>query len=77
MKNSNLSKLSRAALKNITGGKLYPSPECTSSSGCHRYGEVSIKTCNGTYTMSRYGCVGGKCIVITKICPPLIIKPNF
>ncbi|WPO83123.1 hypothetical protein SD427_01935 [Chryseobacterium sp. JJR-5R] len=71
MKKINLTKLSRQALKDITGGDLYPALECYSNIECSRYGEALIMCPDGTSSMTNYSCLGGKCVMNAGSCPPV------
>lgn len=74
MKKINLTKLSRQALKDITGGDLYPALECYSNGECSRYGEALIMCPDGTSSMTNYSCLGGKCVINAGFCPPVGIE---
>lgn len=74
MKKINLTKLSRQALKDITGGDLYPALECYSNGECSRYGEALIMCPDGTSSMTNYSCLGGKCVMNAGSCPPVEIS---
>jgi len=74
MKKIQLTKLSRQSLKDVYGGTLYPALECYSDRECAKYGEALIMCLNGTTSMTNYGCMGGKCMLNTGFCPPLVIE---
>ena len=75
MKKTNLSKISRAALKDVFGGTLVHALECYSNRECSGRGEGMILCPDGTSSMSGYICMGGTCMMATGFCGPLILGP--
>ncbi len=72
MKKMNFTKLSRKELKEVSGGTLYPALECYSNRDCSRYGEAMVLCPDGTSSMTGYSCMGGKCMIETGFCGPLV-----
>ncbi|MDQ1098595.1 MULTISPECIES: hypothetical protein [Chryseobacterium] len=72
MKKTNLTKLSRQSLKEISGGggDLYPALECYSDMECRGHGEALIMCPDGTSSMTNYSCIGGECLLNTGFCNP-------
>lgn len=65
MKKTNLTKLSRKALKNIKGG----GPDLQPALNCNCSGEAYIMCPDGTTTMTDYTCAeNGRCIVNDAFC---------
>jgi len=71
----NLSKISRKELKDVFGGTLYPALECYSDRECSRYGEAMIMCPDGTSSMTGHICMGGKCMLATGFCGPVVVGP--